>query len=343
MSQEHEMKAREGDFIETVDGLIFDVKGLVHPPPAIIAYVRYLPDENGERQRKRTRFTKVYSLQERFEFLRAKFPPYLVYDSVFDETLCEIAIERVRKHYRPIEKVQQLLDESSEDTLENKAIKLVNSLMTEANLPQGSLGISGSILLELHRANSDIDVIVYGSQNCRKVHSMLRNQLAVRQVSFRSYCLEELKTLFDFRSKDTAVRFEDFVKTEQRKFLQGKFEGTDYFIRFVKDWNEIAESYGDIHYRNLGDARIKATVADGSESIFTPCSYALENVIGVEGCGAGDVSEIVSFRGRFCEQAKKGESVMAQGKLERVINVKENREHLRLLIGNKPSDFMILV
>jgi len=50
----------------------------------------------------------------------------------------------------------------------------------------------------------------------------------------------------------------------------------------------------------------------------------------------------VSFLGRFCEQAKKGERVRAQGKVEHVRDYRKNNEYFRLLIGNKPSDYMIL-
>jgi len=55
-------KAREGDFIETSEGLVFDVKGLIHPPNRIIAFLRYFPDKKGERKRNSERYSKVYSL-----------------------------------------------------------------------------------------------------------------------------------------------------------------------------------------------------------------------------------------------------------------------------------------
>ena len=38
-----DFRAIEGDFLETKEDMIFDVKGLSHPPNRIIAYVRYIP------------------------------------------------------------------------------------------------------------------------------------------------------------------------------------------------------------------------------------------------------------------------------------------------------------
>jgi predicted nucleotidyltransferase len=154
--------------------------------------------------------------------------------------------------------------------------------------------------------------------------------------------LDELKGLFDFRSKDTLVSLEDFVKTESRKVLQGKFMDRDYFIRFVKEWNEISEKYGDVCYRNCGYVKIEATVVDDTEAIFTPCTYKIEDVKVVEGPKLQPIMEIASFRGRFCEQAKKGEIVIAQGKIEHVKDQKRGCEYFRLLLGNKPTDYMIL-
>jgi predicted nucleotidyltransferase len=54
------------------------------------------------------------------------------------------------------------------------------------------------------------------------------------------------------------------------------------------------------------------------------------------------IEEIASFRGRFCEQARKDETIIAQGKVEKITDNRQNRESLRLLLGNKPSDYMIL-
>jgi predicted nucleotidyltransferase len=156
----------------------------------------------------------------------------------------------------------------------------------------------------------------------------------------RSYGEQDLKELFDFRSKDTTVEFEDFVRTESRKLLQGIFQKKDYYIRCVKDWGEVPEKYGTLQYRSVGEAKLRATVIDDSEMIFTPCTYPIEDVKIIQGNYAENPREIVSFRGRFCEQARKGEEIVARGLVESVKT--QDTEHFRLIIGNKPSDYMIL-
>jgi hypothetical protein len=336
------MKAREGDLLETPDGAIFDVKGLAHPNDRIVAFIRFFLEEKGDRKKNVLTYRKVYSFSDRYSLLREKFPAYLVYDPVFDETLCEVPFNKVKKHFDPVKKLKQLRNSKTLDALENKALQLTELLKQNSNIPWSTIGISGSILAGLHKIGSDIDPIVYGSANCRRVHSSLQEMFNDPHSPLKPYSQHELRSLFDFRSKDTAMDFEDFVRTESRKVFQGKFTKTDYFIRFVKNWDEIEEKYGDTQYKNSGYAKIKATVVDDSESIFTPCRYAIKNTNVMEGTKLSPITEIASFRGRFCEQATRGETVIAQGKIERVTDLKRHQEYFRLLIGNKPSDYMIL-
>ena len=337
------LRFREGDFVETSEGLIFDVKGLVHPPNRIVAFVRYFPDEKGSRERGRSTYDKVYSFSDRYRLLKEKYPQYLVHDPMFDETMCEVPVDRVKKRYGPIAKLRLLENSRDLDPLESKTLRLTAFLRERSNIPKDKIGVTGSILVCLHNVNSDIDVVVYGSTNCRKVNMMLKQVLNDLNSPFEAYSSNDLKRLFDFRSKDTAISFENFVRTESKKAFQGKFMDTDYFVRFVKDWDESDEKYGDVQYEALGQAKVKATVMDDSESIFTPCRYRLENVKPVNGWKSCPVSEIVSFRGRFCEQAKSGELVEAQGKVEKVTYLKTNQAHFRLLIGNNFSDYMVPV
>ena len=94
--------------------------------------------------------------------------------------------------------------------------------------------------------------------------------------------------------------------------------------------------------RIAGYAKIIANIADSSDALFTPCTYKLKDVSVVKGPQLSPITEIVSFRGRFCEQATVGEKIEVQGKVEHVTNSKNGDEYYRLIIGNKPSDYMVL-
>jgi predicted nucleotidyltransferase len=336
------MRAREGELIKTKNHVIFDVKGLVHPPNKLIAFPRYIPSPQGTRQGQENLYGKIYSFSDRFKFLEQNMPDLIVHDAVFDETLCEVPVSTVVEHYKPVEKLRLLRTSKGLGDLERKAVQLAEELKEAAGIPWSGIGISGSVLVGLYTAKSDIDPVVYGVENCRRAYAALEALLNDDASEFKRYTREELQALFDFRSKDTIMSFGDFARVEKRKEFQGMYKGTDYFIRFVKDWSQISQQYGDICYKNAGYAKIIATITDDHEALFTPCTYKIENVTVEEGAKLEPIREIVSFRGRFCEQARKGEAVTAQGKVEHVIDKRKEQAYYRIILGNKPSDYMVL-
>jgi predicted nucleotidyltransferase len=337
-----ELLAREGDLIKTISEVVFDVKGLLHPPSKVIAFPRFIPSLSGTRKRRGVRYGKVYSLDERFKYLQEKHPSLVVFDQVFGETLCEVPVEQISRLYQPSKKLAQLRKAKQLNPLEAKAVKLATKLKEKAGIPWNAIGVSGSIMVGLTTSTSDIDPLVYGVENSRKVYSALEELRSDADSGFKPYSQGELKVLYDFRSKDTEMTFEDFQLVESRKAFQGMFMGTDYFVRFVKDWNELSERYGDICYKNCGYVKVTGQIDDASNALFTPCTYRLKDVEVLEGPMLSPISEVVSFRGRFCMQAFEEEKIVAQGKAELVTNQKTGESHYRLILGNKPSDYMVL-
>ncbi len=336
------MNAREGDLIKTKNNIVFDVKGLVHPPNKIIAFPRFIPQADGTRKSKDDTYGKVYSLGDRFKYLQENTPNLIVFDPVFGETLCEVPTTQVAEHYKPEEKLWSLRNAKDLTILETKALQLAKTLKAKADIPWSNIGISGSIMAGLTTVTSDIDPLVYGLEKSRKAYAALQQLRETADSGFKPYTTAELKALYDFRVKDTQMSFEDFQAVESGKAFQGMFMGTDYFIRFVKDWNEIGEQYGDVCFQNSGYCRIAATIADAQDALFTPCTYKLRNVEVLEGPELAPIVEVVSFRGRFCQQATEDMRIEAQGKIEHVTNKKSGIEHYRLILGNKPQDYMVL-
>ncbi|MFH0896642.1 MAG: nucleotidyltransferase domain-containing protein [Candidatus Bathyarchaeota archaeon] len=331
---------REGDFIESIEGLIFDVKGLVHPPDRVIAFVRYFPSPEGNRERNGIRYRKVYDLDERFDLLKKHFPKYLVYDPVLGEKMVEVPTERVARHYQPICKLVQLQSSSNVNSLENKTLNFVNFITDTANISRGKIGVSGSILVGLASSSSDLDLIIYGERNALKVDIALKKHLEEGK-RLKKFNPEMLKKKHEDRCMKNGISLENYVFHELRKSFQGSFDGTEFFIRYVKDWDELEEAYGENLYASMGRVKARGTVVDDSDSLLTPCFYKLDAVEVVEGTAADPISGISSFRGRYCEQACVGESILACGKLERVIG--RGGTSYRLLLGNHPEDFMVVI
>jgi hypothetical protein len=332
-------RSREGDFIETSDGLIFDVKGMLHPRDRVIAYLRYLPDKNGRRERLGVRYRKVYDLPARVKLLRAKWPEYLYWDSVFNREIQAVPMANVKQLFVPTEKLRQLRHVTDLDHQQESAVDMATILAKEARVSASKIGVSGSILVDLHTSKSDIDLVLYGSRVARKCYSQLGTLLGTRSQGFNPYEKRDLHRLYAQRKQRASMPFDIFARLEQPKVLQGKFRGIDYFIRCVKDWDEWHEEYGDRKYYPAGRTTVHATISNDSESIFTPCTYRL---VGPTAAGRLRApTQIVSFRGRFCEQAHTGQRVRARGTLEKVVHHRGDEN--RLVIGEDPRDFLMVV
>jgi len=329
----------ESHYLETREGLFFAVKGLVHPPDRFQSILRYVPDPEGDRHRDGRRYRRLYHFAEQEQFLQAEYPHYLAFDPTCQVILQSVPRACVRRVYDPRERLQDLL-RSERDPVQEDALAFASVLRQAASIPWTGLGISGSLLIGVHTPGSDLDVTVYGTQIGWAVHRALKKLLAAEAGPIRKYDRQGVETLYAERVADTRMAFDDFVKTEQDKVMQGQFRGRSYFIRFLREPAEAAESYGDFYYDPVGQAGIKAMVTDASESIFTPCRYLLAAAQSIEGADVKEVTEIVSYRGRFCEQAQAGDLIQARGTLERV-QTKDGRVWHRLLLGNHPDDIML--
>ncbi|NVM55765.1 MAG: hypothetical protein HWN66_18845 [Candidatus Helarchaeota archaeon] len=339
-----ELRAREGDFIETDEGLIFDVKGLIHPPERVIAYLRYYPDPNGHRIRDRIRYKKVYSLDSRYEYLKSRYPLYLFHDKISGERLQGIPRKYIKSIFHPeglMKKVLQRgrnVEQRKMSILLQKTFELAKLIQSQSGINFNKIGITGSFLVDLETDESDIDLIIYGSRNANIVKKALTTLHSSHQIIIHPYSEKNISDLYEARGKISNLQFDEFVKIEQRKKLQGVYKETDYYIRCIKDWNEIQYKYGDVYYKNLGIATIQGKIIDDTESILTPCKYSIETSKVIDGIKITEqIREIVSFRGRFCEQAQKGEEIEARGKVELVRF--ENEEYLRLYLGTYNEDY----
>lgn len=329
----------EGGYVETPERLIFTVKGLVHPPQRIIAYLRYVADPKGERLRDNVRYRRVYGFEEQVSIIRSTYPQYFHYDEVFDIELQSVPLERIYRIYDPSEGLMKMTErDQAGDPLAQAAKGFAEEISLASGVDLDDMGISGSLLLSLHTHTSDIDFMVYGTVNSIKVRNALR-RLLDEGDHFKRLDKEYLKRLFEFRSSETPMNYGVFVKQEKRKVIQGAYKGYIYFIRFVKDLDEIDETYGEKRSKGLGKAKVRAVVTDDSESLFTPCTYKVRCLEVVSGSvNPNLLKEVTSFRGRFSEQAFKGEVIEVEGRLEEVSF--KGLRYQRIVVGAS-GDYMV--
>jgi len=334
---------RDRDYLITTEGYIFAVIGNVHPADRVIAYLKYVPDEHGKWGQGRSRYRRalthynVPSVMDSMGFLSKNAPEYVFESDVMGITLTAVPTNKIVMHLRPEERLSQLLSADHGDELENKAIRLVELISQNARVSQESLGVTGSLLARIHDpAFSDIDLIVYGSNDALRVKRFLQNLEESPSGVLRKLDGASKEQWITERISSTALTRENVICLLARKWNIGTFEGTDFSLHAVHTEKEVRERYGDERYVPLGIVEANAKVVNTSESMFMPAVYLVEsaNVKGIRsGCR---LDRIVSYEGLYADVAVEGEMVSCRGKLERVESA--SRIGHRILVGSPEAD-----
>jgi hypothetical protein len=259
-----------------------------------------------------------------------------------------VPTDYIEKHFKPEERLREILENSAQDELESKVIKLVKLISKESNVPLNSFGITGSILINIHRVEfSDIDLIIYGKDNSYKVKETLLNLYRDSASNVRKFSKVEFKEWCVKVSSLYRLELDDARKICERKWNRGIFDGTLFSIHPVKVEEEISSSYDDFVFRPVGIVKVRATVVNAENSIFNPAIYEISQVKIVEGPKInGNIKEVVSYEGLYSDIAREGEKIEVRGKLENIINRTVGTSYYRILIGSPEangSDYLRLL
>jgi predicted nucleotidyltransferase len=407
--------AVEGDFIETKDGIIFDVKGFLHPADRIIAYIRYIPlfflldkfkvknelkekiefwikkkefknilellkiELNISAEDIRTRFDnklflKFYDLKERFNILSKIQPNYLYNNPNYDFSLQAVPNKDIKEIFKPEKYLKNLLAKEGIKGERERIIRILSDIICQrAKISSSKMGITGSTMINLENRRggpSDLDLIVYGEEEGKKVHKFLQKFLnrskifpfSINGFSIEIYNEKTLKDHFKFRAKGFDISYKNFVKSEMRKkhqFFINKFEVYIRFLRFGRKSNPFKGIFEKTRFQTLGKIKLKGKIVEDEGAIFTPSIYQakIDEIIELSLANNADPQkvyslltpspiQIFSLRGRFAEHAKKGENIYINGKLERVSDINhesdENDSYLRIIIGDKTDQFYLV-
>ncbi|MEM2201907.1 MAG: nucleotidyltransferase domain-containing protein, partial [Ignisphaera sp.] len=283
------------------------------------------------------RYRRLLTVSEEYNYVISKYSRYLKFDDFFGREVVVVPLTDIAYVYNPLQRSKEIIYKGA---LENPVLKDIRDMVLDISESTGikEIGVSGSILVNLFREDSDIDIVVYGVNNGLNVYKYLSDVID-KDPRYKRYRIRDIQGLHARRSLETPIPSEQLLKQESRKVLEGIFKGREYFIRLIKyHWEE--PSYGSYKCVKLGKTTMKLRIIDSKESIFTPCRYRVEVIDVLEGVKA-DVVEVYSLRGRFTEVAQEDEVIIVKGTVERIEPL-SGGDYYRLYLGDQGDYIMVI-
>jgi len=317
----------DGDAFITFDNMVFYTFGYEHPPNRVFAFLKYIPSIYKSRfplrffkrhwklgAVKLSRPEELYTAKD-FQTIakafRRDFPNYLYFCPFRQKEVISPSISLVKKVYTPNQSLQALLREKRRDRLQEKALRLITLLSTESDIPLDDFGLHGSIALNMHTSQSDIDVVVYGSQNFRKLETTV------------------LKLTDEGRIVDVGKN-------------RGLYMNKVFVYNAVRKQGEVKIHYGDYWYTPIKPQSFRCMVEDDSQAMFRPAIYTISNYQPLNKVSQLESKHtpklVASMIGYYRNVARKDQNIEVAGMLERVEHLKTGKTHYQVVVGSATQE-----
>jgi predicted nucleotidyltransferase len=325
----------DGDTFTTREGFIFNVFGYEHPPNRVFAFLKYIPakfkslfsidflDRTWKyAETELFRAEKLYSAQNYqilLETFRRNFPDYVYFCPYRMKDVISVPLASITKAYVPKDCLRLLSKFEQKDDLQKMTLDFVGLLSKKSSVGMEDFGVHGSIALNMYTAKSDMDIVVYGSRNFRKLETTINELVEDGRLSY----------VFNNRL-DAARRF------------KGRYANKIFMYNAVRKPEEIHSKYGMFKYKPIVSVKFQCTVRDDSEAMFRPAIYKIEDYQLADSVSALSNDKIpelvVSMIGCYRNVARAGSKIKVSGMLEQVENVESGKVFHQTVVGTGISE-----
>ena len=297
------MRIRPKDFIAIDEKLFFAVVNEYQEDNHALTFLRYMKDNAGMHKLTTKKAEKI---------IRDIYPEFQFNSDYADIVLHGIPINLIKEIYYPEQTVTRLLSMESPDNKQSDAIGIINTLLS-VGFKKDYMGITGSIMLDMHNENSDVDIIIYGREQFLKIRKYIKNSLD--KVGINSLTQAMWKDAYERR--DCALSFNEFYSHEKRKFNKFIFGNSKIDISAIPKKGEKYKESGP--YKKISKDEISSIVTNDTYAYDFPARYLINH---------NRIKEVVSYTATYTGQARKGEKIEAAGFVE------QDRDGVyRLLVG----------
>lgn len=326
---------RDGETLLTKDGFIFYVFGYEHPKNRLFTFLKYIPSSlahyfpirflkqkwslNGLELSRPEKLYTANNYQKLLETFKKHFQNYLYFCPFRGKELLSVPLNRIEKVFLPGECLQNIFKKENKDELQKEAVEIVTLLSKESKVPIEDFGIHGSVGLNMHSEYSDIDLVVYGSENFKKLENTV-NRLA-NEGTFTHVCTKKI----------------DYARKHR-----GRYKDRRFVYNAVRKYNEISSEYGKFRYVPIKNINFTCKIVDDQENMFRPAIYKIEKYLPED--SESEISKnqtptiVSSMIGYYRNVARKGDDVKVSGTLERIENVKHSEKTYHVVVGTAKRD-----
>ena len=268
------------------------------------------------------RAEKLYTAKNYQSFIqtfRENFPDYLYYCPLRNKELITAPLDRIERVFVPRERLKALAALKKPDELQQMALDLIHLISDESGVGFEDLGIHGSIALNMHAPESDIDFVVYGSENFRLVEEAIARLVNEGKLSY-----------IISNRLDAARKF------------QGRYNGKIFMYNATRKPEEVKTWYGMQRFSAIAPVRFQCAVTDDSETMFRPATYKITNYMPLDAESEVPLDKVpdrvVSNIGCYRNVARQGSQIKVAGQLERVEALKTGEVFYQVVVGSATSE-----
>jgi predicted nucleotidyltransferase len=307
---------RDRDYLLDRSGVIFKVIGDVHPNSHWLGYVKYHPDERGDR----TLFGKTYRqntvVSKAFGIL-ADRPECYVYSSAIGCVITGVPREDVVLHYScrhaltALHKSPDLLDGSP---VSKDLLAIIDWITGER--ATDVIGVTGSFLVGVAGPRSDIDLVCYGPRGYEAAEALFAERSLIRP-----YEGESLTRLYLRRAKYMAGSSFDMLLRQEARKLQGLTAGAGSHINCEPLRADGDRTFHDVVAQEVGQISVLARITDHRQGLATPALYGIEvqtviaSTIDEAEVFARRITHLRSYLGAYTGAFREGDTVHLSGRL----------------------------
>ncbi len=309
--------------------------GYEHPDGRVFAFLKYIPAEYQELfhvemlertwqfgGKKLFRAEKLYTAANYQSFIdtfRSNFPEYLYFCPYRNKELISAPIKNIDRVFVPKDCLQTILKLSKHDRIQALAVELIKMLSKESGVELSHFGMHGSIALNMHSEESDIDFVVYGTGNFRVVEDTIAR------------LVEAGKMRYIFGNKlDRARKF------------KGKYQDKIWMFTAARLPNEVTDKYGQYRFFPVKPVKFQAVISDDSEAIYRPAIYRFKDFTPVDEQSKLSTDEmptrILSNIGCYRNVARSGDKVKVAGLLEKMENTHTGTATYQVVVGTATTE-----